>query len=277
MIALSTGSLHTYTVSKVFAMASEAGYDGIEIIIDGRKETHDPDHLYRLSFEYKLPIVTFHSPFLANIENWPHDQLGRLKRTIKLAKELSVPLIVTHLPLKFQYINLLKLFNYSRLSLPVPYLFRGRYYHFIRSVRLEEIKSKYNIIIALENMPARRIFGFTFNAYWFNTVNELSMFPYLTLDTTHLATWGHDSVEFYLKLKKHVAHIHISNYDGKEHRAPQNGKMPLGKFLHCLADDNYSGVLSVETAPDALNADDERKCRKALKEALLFCRTNMII
>jgi sugar phosphate isomerase/epimerase len=72
-------------------------------------------------------------------------------------------------------------------------------------------------------------------------------------------------------------HIHISNYDGKEHRAPQNGKMPLGKFLHCLADDNYSGVLSVETAPDALNADDERKCRKALKEALLFCRKNMIM
>jgi len=69
-----------------------------------------------------------------------------------------------------------------------------------------------------------------------------------------------------------VAHVHLSNFDGKEHRSPPDGEMKLDVLLHRLAADGYQGAISVEGSPDALDADDERRCRAALRRALAYCR-----
>ncbi len=49
MIALSTGSLYTYGTARVFELAAEAGYDGIEILTDHRWDSRQPAYLRRLS------------------------------------------------------------------------------------------------------------------------------------------------------------------------------------------------------------------------------------
>jgi hypothetical protein len=48
-------------------------------------------------------------------------------------------------------------------------------------------------------------------------------------------------------------------------------------LLHRLAKDRYSGAVSIETSPDALDAQDEKKCRRALESALTFCRENFVL
>ena len=98
MIALSTGSLYLYGTARVFELAAQVGFDGIEVLCDDRPGTRDPAYLRRLSSEYDLPIVALHSPFAKKVPGWPDDQLGRLERTVALAQKLEVPTVVVHLP-----------------------------------------------------------------------------------------------------------------------------------------------------------------------------------
>ena len=98
MIALSTGSLYTYGIARIFELAAQIGYDGIEVLVDQRPDTRQPAYLRRLSSVYGLPIVALHSPFTPDVPGWPDDPLGRLERTAALAQELDVPIVVTHLP-----------------------------------------------------------------------------------------------------------------------------------------------------------------------------------
>ena len=85
MILLSTGSLYNYGLARVFAMAAEAGFDGVEVLVDGRWDSRDPSYLKRLSQEHGLPIAVLHSPFVPGIQGWPAGQLRRLERTVALA------------------------------------------------------------------------------------------------------------------------------------------------------------------------------------------------
>jgi hypothetical protein len=45
MLALSTGSLYTYGLDRVFGLAQKAGFDGIEVLVDGRWDTRQADYL----------------------------------------------------------------------------------------------------------------------------------------------------------------------------------------------------------------------------------------
>ena len=278
MLALSTGSLHNYGLSRVFALAAETGYDGMEILVDAKWDSRDPDYLSRLCSEHSLPIVALHSPFVQDVQGWPPDPLGRLKKTVALAQKLNVPLVVTHLPLRFYGIGgWMHLFGYHRFVLPIPWPRRGSYYHFLRDGRLEEMESSSGVIVAVENMPARRLLGFRFDPHWFNRPRQLASFPHLTFDTAHLGSWGLNPVQVYEQLHERVAHVHLSNFDGRDHRSPVDGHLPLATFLRRLAQDSYPGAISVECSPDALQAEDEGKCRLELAAALTFCREHFSV
>jgi ribosomal protein S18 acetylase RimI-like enzyme len=97
-------------------------------------------------------------------------------------------------------------------------------------------------------------------------------FPHVTLDTTHIGTWGWDLLEVYEQLQGRIAHVHLSNYDNREHRPPWEGHLPLDALVHRLARDGYQGALSLESNPEALCAGDALRCRAALECALTFCR-----
>jgi len=274
LIALSTGSLHTYGLSRVFALAAETGFDGIEVMVDRPNDNRDPAYLRALAERHGLPIVALHSPFVARISGWPSDQMGRLEWTLEMARELEVPVVVTHLP--YRVYGLLCQWHGARtrrLFLPVFLLRREPYYHLLRQTeKLAQMEAESGVTIAVENMPARRILGVPLSVYWFNRWDHLARFPHLTLDTTHIGTWGADVLEAYDKLGQRVAHVHLSNYDGREHRAPPDGELALDLLLQRLASDGYRGAISVETSPDAFSAEQPDDCRAALARTLAFCR-----
>jgi sugar phosphate isomerase/epimerase len=273
MIALSTGSLYTYGTARVFDLAARAGFDGIEIMIDHRWDTRQPDYLRALSRDHDLPIVVLHSPFLTlDTPGWPEDALGRLQHTVKLAQALDVPTVVTHLPFRFH--ALVGRWYAARqriIKLSVPIRRRESYSRFLCN-GLEAFEAEAGVTVAIENMPAHRFLGRRVNSYAFNSIAEIARFPHLTLDTTHLGTWGMDPVAVYEQLRERVAHVHLSNFDGREHRSPPDGRLRLAALLRRLADDGYQGVVTVETGPDALHAEDRNRCLAALRRALAFCR-----
>jgi sugar phosphate isomerase/epimerase len=208
------------------------------------------------------------------IPDWPADQLGRLERTVALAQALGVTVVVTHLP--YRVYGILFQWHGARprwALLPVFWPRREPYYHLLRhEERLARMEADSGVKIAIENMPARRLLGIPLSLYWFNCVSELSRFPHVTLDTTHIGTWGADVLDTYGKLKGCVAHVHLSNYDGREHRPPPDGQLALDALLHRLAADGFQGAVSVECGPEAFEAEDPQACRAALARTLAFCR-----
>jgi len=121
-IALSTGSLHSYGLARVFEMAAQAGFEAIEVLVDHRWDSRQPAYLRRLSREHNLPIIAVHSPFvILHTPGWPRDALGRLRESVGLARELGARVVVAHLPLRIRAIRL-EFFGFQRqgLLLPLP-------------------------------------------------------------------------------------------------------------------------------------------------------------
>jgi len=275
MITLSTGSLYNYGTARVFDLAAQAGYDGIEVLVDHRWDGRQPAYLRRLSADYSLPVVAVHSPFAIEVPDWPADQLGRLRRTVALAQEVGASTVVTHLPFRLYAIaGHWHGYRPRRFFLPVLLPRREPYYYSLRDGLVSELEAETGVTIGVENMPSKQFLGLRLNGYWFNDPVELFRFPHLTLDTTHLGTWGLDPLAVYEQLRERVVHVHLSNYDGREHRSPPDGRLPLAELLRRMARDGYQGAITVETSPDALDAGDEEKCLDALRRALAFCRSH---
>jgi sugar phosphate isomerase/epimerase len=274
-IAFSTGSLHTYGVSRVFELAAEAGFEAIEILIDHRWDTRQPAYLNRLSHGSGLPIIAVHSPFVPYVPGWPSDPLGRLRESAALARELGAAIVVAHLPLRVHAVRI-EFFGLSKrpTNLPLPIPVSGEYRRFLLN-GLAQFEDEEGVRVGVENMPAKRALGRRVEIHSLNTLDALDSLPHLTLDTTHLATWGLDPLEVYGRLSARVVHIHLSSFDGEEHKLPHDGHLLLGEFLAQLKRDGYDGAVSVELRPDVLQADDEEQVRVHMRRAFTFCRDHL--
>jgi sugar phosphate isomerase/epimerase len=274
-ITLSTGSLHTYGLARVFELAARAGFEAIELLVDHRWDSRHPTYLMRLSRESGLPIVAVHNPFVPRVPGWPSDPLGRLQRSAALARELGAGVVVAHLPLRLHGIKL-EFFGLAKgpMLLPLPFPVSKDYDRFLQN-GLARFEGEEGVRIGVENMPAKRVLGRRVDIHNLNTLDVLSSLPGVTLDTTHLGTWALDPVEVYERLKARVVHVHLSNFDGEEHRLPQSGHLPLAELLRRLKRDEYEGAVSVELNPDVLEAEDEGQVQVHLGRAAAFCREHL--
>ena len=275
-VALSTGSLYTYGVARVFDLAARAGFEWVEVLIDRRWDTRQADYLRRAAGRCGVRILVLHSPFDVDVPGWPSDGVGRLEHTVRLARQLSVETVVAHLPRRIGSLDLYWVAAGAsrRLQLPLPRAGLDAYARFLTE-RLAAFEGELGVRVALENLPARRLLGLRYNAYRFNSVRQLARFRHLTLDTTHLGTWGLDPVRVYRQLRERIVHVHLSDYDGREHRRPGGGRLPLAELLQALARDRYTGTVSIEGDPAALDAEDESRCLAGLESALAFCQEHL--
>jgi len=276
-VLLSTGSLYVLDLSQCFSLAAEAGFDGVEVMCDGRWSTRDPGYLRALSEHFAQPILVLHTPFSRSVPGWQggEDERARIRHTLALAETVGAESIVVHLPQKPRRVHA-EAFG-RRVYL--PFRRRTSRYEGVRRwivEELPEVQKGTSVQVALENMPAKRFRGEPENATYWNTITEWSqVHTALTLDTTHWGTFGVDPLEAYLAAAGGVKHVHLSNFDGKEHRLPQSGRLELDRFLHRLEEDGFSGTVSLELDPEVLNFEDPAALRRTLKESLAFCRRHL--
>jgi len=272
MLALSTGSLYNYGLERAFALAAEAGFAGVEVLVDERWDTRQADFLDGLRERCQLPILSLHSPFAWRVEGWEVEQLPRLKKTVALAQALGVEVVVVHLPFRWHEMLILSSLLPRRPYLPIPGWPRdGNYVRWL-SDELPTYEAETGVSIGVENMPCRRWGLWRLNPYRLNNLRGLQRFPHLTLDTTHFGTWGIDILAAYEQMKGRLVNIHLSNYNGHEHRLPWEGILPLTKLLERLRRDGYRGRLTVELGPDVLGAGDDDLVRQNLARVVSFCR-----
>lgn len=271
-IAFSTGSLYTYGLDRVFNLAAEAGFDGVELMIDNRWDTRDAAYLRRLQQRHDLPILSLHSPFpIIAVDGWPWDDADRTQRTVALAEALGVPTIVTHLPLRFHIAVVQSTLLKRLLLLPLPRRWGRSYARWLKT-DLPALQRASSVTVAVENLPCHRLGSWRLDVHRMNRVEEWAQFPHLTLDTTHLGTWGLDVLAVYEQIADRVAHVHLSNFrDGKEHLRLDDGDLPLGAFLERLKN-RFRGTVAVELNPTSMEAEDESKVRAHLRATVEFCR-----
>ena len=126
-------------------------------------------------------------------------------------------------------------------------------------------------------MPALHRLGRRWNPARWNTIGEFARFPRLTLDTTHLGTWGLDPTEVYAQLAGRVCHVHLSNFDGQEHRRPETGHLRLDRLLGRLAADGFAGTVTLELSPDTLGAGQpDAAVLSRLRGSLDYCRQAVV-
>jgi len=257
--ALSTGSLYTYGLDRVFALAAEAGFDGIEVLVDPRFDTRQPIYLWRLMERYGLPILSIHAPFrLRRLTAWPKTQPESIAATAELARAVGADVIIAHL----------------------PYFTERAYMRWLRNDLRAWQRAHPNPVVAVENMPLKWIRWWPFaplEMWRMNGLEEWGAFPHLTLDTTHLGTKGLDPLMVYERVRDRVVHVHLSNAhrEGRrvrEHRRLEDGFLQLDALIARLAQDGYDGIATVELEPEALEAEDEQKVRFHLRQQISFCR-----
>jgi sugar phosphate isomerase/epimerase len=223
---------------------------------------------------YNLPVEVCHTPFSPNLPGWKGagDEIGRIYQTIDLAVKLEARTVVVHLPQRAGWLTVTA--NHQRWRLPwrSPYAGVKKW----MEDELPRIQAATPVRIALENMPTTQIFGRAVDPTWWNEIDTWAQVHlWLTLDTTHWATKGVNPVDAYRAAMGRVTHIHLSNYDGYEHRLPHKGQLDLGGFLRTLTADNYRGTISLELEPGALEFADAAAMRRNLQDSLNFCREHL--
>ncbi len=273
-IILSTGSLYNVDISTIMALAAETGFAGVEVVVDWRWETHRLAHLERLMARTGLPILAIHSPFLnMPLHGWPNHPVERIKQSVRLAEALGAGVVVVHPPERWVRLQVvLRGPTFARrLSLPLPLAGWGELGRWLWH-DLTAFQAQTSVKITVENMPCRPFGPFFLHPHHFFSPADLTHFPYLTLDTTHVGTCDVDLLDFYRRISPNVAHIHLSNYNGREHQLLNDGHLPLASFLRQVVLDGYAGLIALELNTHGLQSEDEAALRHNLRESLAFCR-----
>ena len=265
-IALSTGCLYRNPLSDVFKIASTAGFDGIELLVDNYKCNLHVSEIQKLSDDYGVPILSIHSPFVI-CDGWG-EFWERIRKSITLAKSLSVPLVNFHPTRGMLFYHGLNV----ELNRHVEY-----YKNYIKDS---------NIILTIENLPCpaylRKIpFLNHFLPLPIDNTYQVAEFAedtdiQVTFDTTHIGTTGQNLLEIYDVFKDRIANIHLSDYDGeKQHLLLGKGYLPLIKFISQLQNDKYDGVITLETYPTAMEVENIIKAIQNAKQCLLYIKKAM--
>lgn len=224
MIILCTESLRGYGLNRIFELAKNAEYDGIDLSVNfGIFDSCNAAYIKKLSQEYNMPVHAVSAP----------DQVAakRIKELVEMTKEIGAKILILQPPKILDF----KLASWLKKEIPI-------------------LREKEFLSIALENAPAGTLLGFIPEHAMSNT-QDLKNFKHISLDTARIGEKKQDLMRAYAAFKKYLVHIHLSNvFHGKKYCPPQEGIMPLESFLTKLKQDKYPGAISIKILPKFLHA-----------------------
>jgi sugar phosphate isomerase/epimerase len=256
LISLSTGSLFTLPIHKVCELSAQAGFDGVELIINQDFQKASPAKLVA-SLQEITTIHSIHAPFMP-LDGWggPADSL---RICIELAAERSIPLVNFHPP--------------SWMGVEIGFL---RWLYSVHDFQ-KEIGRNGQVIVTIENMPW--VGKFKINPHILSNTQRMIDFIhehnlFMTFDCTHMGSGKANFInDFYLFYESgRIRNIHFSDYGhGREHLLPGHGILPLTRFLNHLRSTDYQSTVTLELDP-AEFPKNETLILDSLKEILAFLR-----
>jgi len=269
--------LSGFGLDGILAAAATAGFDGVELIVDEHEETVRPLIIRELCRSRNIPIPVVHSPFdFLNPPGWEKDEVSRVKRSVALAEEIGADSVVLHTPYYADRVfrrwleeDLAALQGTTRIMLLVENMpcYRkpfGRLGRFLGASDLLERDRK---------GPWRLIPEFLLpRCFPLSDPERMARFPHIVLDTTHLGTGGLDPAEVFTRLGERVRHIHLSNFDGREHLELRSGCLDLAEFLRRTATESYPGGYCLELVSERFPSRNPDSIPALLRDNLAFIR-----
>jgi sugar phosphate isomerase/epimerase len=256
LISLSTGSLFTLPLKKVCELAAEAGFDGVELIIN---QDFQKVNAFKAvaSLQEITTIHSIHAPFMP-LDGWG-GPMDSLRLSIELAADRGIPLVNFHPP--------------SWMGGEIGF---WRWLYSVHDFQ-KEVGSNGQVTVTIENMPWVGRFKINPNIlsntqHMIDFIHEHNLF--LTFDCTHMGSGKANFInDFYLFYESgRIRNIHFSDYGhGREHLLPGHGILPLTRFLNHLRSTDYQSTVTLELDP-AEFPKTEAHILESLKEILGFLR-----
>jgi sugar phosphate isomerase/epimerase len=255
-ISLSSGSLFTLPMRRAFELSAEAGFDGVELIINQDFQRVNPVKFVR-SLQEIAPINSIHAPFMP-LDGWG-GPIQSLFHSIELAADTGIPLVNFHPP--------------SWMGLEIGF---WRWLYRIRDFQ-KEIGLDGEVLVTIENMPC--VGRFKLNPNILSATGDMITFIhdhnlFLTFDTTHMGSGKANFInDFYLFYESgRIRNIHFSDYGfDREHLIPGHGHLPLTRFLNHLKQTDYKGCVTLEVSPHEF-PKNEAVILQSLKELQTYMR-----
>src|SRR5919107_2371027 len=95
-VIFSTGSLYPFGLDRAYGWAAETGYEGVEIMMDERWDTHQDTYLSHLAHRHGIPVLALHTPLYKGA--WRLDPGETLVRSAGLAEKVGAPVVIVHPP-----------------------------------------------------------------------------------------------------------------------------------------------------------------------------------
>jgi sugar phosphate isomerase/epimerase len=266
-LSLSTGCLAHLPVRYVFRLAHQCGFDGLELVRTPTIAMLRPSYLLRLSEQYQLPILSVHPSVIP----YPgYDRASKvLPRLVDLARQVASPLVIVHTPKVHEPDDPLAV-------------------EFIQVLRREKERARPDVVVTVENAG---LYGPEDTRYHLHNVRQLRELAdqydlSLTFDTSHAGTSPEGLDGCYGILRDRVVNVHLSDLLPRRlrpdwrflqtllvhHQMPGEGTLPLPAFLRHLAENGYSGILTLEPSPMALRAYSLARTLERLRQAVSFVR-----
>jgi sugar phosphate isomerase/epimerase len=255
-ISLSSGSLFTLPLRRAFELSAEAGFDGVELIINQDFQRVNPVKVVR-SLQEIAPINSIHAPFMP-LDGWG-GPIQSLLHSIELAADTGIPLVNFHPP--------------SWMGMEIGF---WRWLYRIRDFQ-KEIGIDGEVLVTIENMPC--IGQLKVNPNILSATRDMISFIhdhnlFLTFDTTHMGSGKANFInDFYLFYESgRIRNIHFSDYGfDREHLIPGHGRLPLTRFLNHLKNTDYKGCVTLEVSPHEFPKNEE-VILQSLKELQTYMR-----
>lgn len=256
-IGLSSSALYPSPVSKTFEVASRLGYDGVEVMVTHSQNSRAEHRLQDMIQKYQIPILSLHAPnLLLTSFVWGRSHHNKMFQTVELANKLNVDTIVVHPPLRAE---------------------RRHARNFLANVA--ELEKESGLTVAVENMFPWRV-GKKEARIYAPTWDEITAeAEHLTLDFSHAALSGLNSLELATEFKDKIAHIHLCDgriHDGSvprtkdEHLLPGQGEQPIAQTLQFLNNNGWTGSIVAEV--NLRGFKNPQAKLKALKDTLDYTR-----
>ena len=226
-LGFSSAAFFGRALDETCKVIAEAGYAHLEVMVTKDPASQDPARMASIARTYGLTISAIHAPsLLLTRKIWGTDPVAKIYRSIEVAEEAEIPLVVMHPPFRWQ---------------------RG--YRRWLDERLPGLEQRTGVTLAIENMFPVRMGerGMHFHAN--QDLEELEGLEHLVLDTSHAAVAGHDPSEVRRRFGRRVRHVHLSDNAGKgwdSHLPPGEGVLDLDMFMRELAASGYAGSISLE-------------------------------
>ena len=244
-------------ISEAFALASQYGFDGIEVHL---RDPHDVDweEMVELSRRYSLPVTTLGTGMAAGMDGltFTDPEAGvriraveRIKEHIRLAARVGSAVTIGVLN--------------GRLGSNLEQAAQGREYHLACLKECCHAAADAGVSLLLE--PLNR-----YECDWLNTTADaLSIIAQLGFanlkylaDTFHMNIEEENIAASVRRAGSVLGYIHLvdSNRCG-----PGQGHLPFGEVLNALIDVGYDGYLSLECLP-------KPDAESAIKESLRYIK-----